>query len=43
MRALLFVNSTNLSRFTLLMKIAPIFHDEVCRLAAIFEAHVLHG
>ncbi|ELN2734758.1 protein YrbN [Pluralibacter gergoviae] len=25
------------------MKIAPIFHDEVCRLAAIFEAHVLHG
>ncbi|HGS6823973.1 protein YrbN [Klebsiella pneumoniae] len=26
------------------MKITVIFHDELCRLAAInFEAHVLHG
>ncbi|WP_366509456.1 protein YrbN [uncultured Pluralibacter sp.] len=26
------------------MKIVPIFHDEVCRLATIYsEAHVLHG
>ncbi|TNV20057.1 protein YrbN [Buttiauxella sp. B2] len=24
------------------MKIAGQFHDELCRLAAIYEAHVLH-
>ncbi|MBS0849633.1 protein YrbN [Citrobacter sp. JGM124] len=24
------------------MKIAVKFHDELCRLAAIYEAHVLH-
>ncbi|WP_436696670.1 protein YrbN [Enterobacter roggenkampii] len=44
MRALLFVNTPTLSRFTLFNEIANHFHDELSRLAAIdIEALVLHG
>ncbi|MBT9432460.1 protein YrbN [Candidatus Sodalis endolongispinus] len=35
MRACFFRYKSNLSRFTLLMKMNENFHDKVCRLAAI--------